>query len=194
MKKVFSSPWTLRVLYIAASLVTAWQAKRIWDEIFASKRDLFDLFSYIGTVATLIGLMITVCEVLHSAHMSRSVRNEARRLLGGLQAFDGATFCAECISDIQSILESISKDKYSEALKSFNYLSRAVSHARNQSPKSLEAWDLNKILNLLLPLQKATPRKPPSHTQKEDLTNAITELKDNIENLKGTTRSTHVSS
>jgi len=55
----------VRILYALASLLIIITAQTHKDEVIAST-NLLNEFSYIGGVATLIGLMITTLEIAHS--------------------------------------------------------------------------------------------------------------------------------
>ncbi len=79
----------------------------------------FNNFAYIGTVATLIALMITIAEVAHSLRISKSIRDEARSILNNIKKIEGAPNISECLSELDSVSSSIAKEQYDLALKSF---------------------------------------------------------------------------
>ncbi|EMK3356893.1 hypothetical protein V8063_004759 [Vibrio parahaemolyticus] len=79
------------------------------------------LLSYIGTVASIIGLLIAVCEVIHSVNISKSIRETASDILDQAKKIEQASGTSDCISLLDDINHSLMSADYKSAYKSFQH-------------------------------------------------------------------------
>ena len=170
-----------RVGYVLVSGAFLAMAVKLCRQI-VTEDTLFNLVSYAGTVATLIALLITVCEVIHNATISRAIRREAAALLDQVRSLDRATLLAECITAIDDITKLVANARYSESLGAFQSFRKTFSHARTAglltADIKLELSDVEMDLALA---STTTPVAPLSNPQKHQLHRRLLDLKTALE-------------
>jgi hypothetical protein len=127
----------IRLAYGAASMGIVWAAYHFRVEVLSDK-DSFDRFSYIGGVATFIGLLITVSEVLQAISISKGIRAEARALLAEARKIDRAALLSECLLLIDRINDDLIDNRRSTALQCVQQTRRSFLRAVPPSPESDE--------------------------------------------------------
>lgn len=153
----------------------------------------FDTFSYIGTVATLIGLLITVSEVWHSVSVSKSIQKQAEELVNRLKRVETASGISDCVSILDDVTRSYSGNSYLNALVYFQYFRKICVKLLPQSD-TVTQGSLGRIEQLLSSAVSATARTPVPQKIKNDVTDMLMALKTSIENLnpaKGTAHDSH---
>ena len=174
----------IRLTYSILSIVCAYVAYCYHSDI-VKESSLFNDFSYVGTVATLIGLLITVFEVIHSVNISKSIQQEAKSLLKEVQLIESASSISDCLAAIDEVNKNVDIENYKSALKSFLYLRKicvkvvptVMVDGNNQ---------LSNLGQIEYVLHKATHTSPDarlSKKQKDDLIKKILLLKENFENM-----------
>lgn len=118
----------IRLAYGAASICIVWAAYGFRVEVL-SDRDTFDRFSYIGGVATFVGLLITVSEVLHAINLSKGIQAEARALLAEARKVDRAALFSECLLMIDRINDDLTGQRFSTALQGLQQVRRSFLRA-----------------------------------------------------------------
>ncbi|ANH69577.1 hypothetical protein [Mitsuaria sp. 7] len=128
----------IRLAYGAASVGIVWAAYHFRVEVLSDK-DTFDRFSYIGGVATFIGLLITVSEVLQAISISKGIRAEARALLAEAQKVDRAALFSECLLMIDRINDDVIDKRFATALQGLQQVRRSFLRAAtpSTSPEAL---------------------------------------------------------
>lgn len=89
-----------------------------YEHVLALRRN-FDIFSYAGTVATLVGLVIAICEVINGLKVSKSIQHEARSVLSQANLIDAAAGASQCISALNDVLSYLNQDDYRFAWRCF---------------------------------------------------------------------------
>lgn len=110
----------VRIVYALVSLIGAYLAYYFHDNIVSDNSN-FNNFSYWGSVATFIGLMITVAEVIHNTCISKSIQKEAKSLLQKVKLIENASSISDCLAAIDDVSSSVAQEDYSSALKSFRF-------------------------------------------------------------------------
>lgn len=109
------------MLSVIIALCAYYFYDKIFDYTVKTDRSGFNNFSYVGTVATLIGLIITVFEVIHNTYISKSIQAEAKSLLQKVKLIENASSISDCLAAIDDVSSSIAHEDYSSALKSFRF-------------------------------------------------------------------------
>jgi hypothetical protein len=131
-----------------------------------------------------IGLLITVAEVIHSIQISKSIRDEAKVLVDRLKVIESASGISDCLAVIDDVSVFVSKEDYWSALKSFQFLRKICAKLIP------DVWETNSTNTLSLlgdvefMLHKATHTTvsaPLNKRQKTDLLEKILRLKQQIE-------------
>ena len=89
-----------------------------------------DMISYWGTVATIIGLVVTVSEVLHNVQITTKTQNKIIDEISKIKNIRDASIISDSISTLKSMLIEIGDGNYQMARKSFDFY-RVISRPLN---------------------------------------------------------------
>ncbi len=126
----------IRLAYGSISACIVWIAYRFHMEVLAD-REAFDRLSYIGGIATFIGVLITVSEVLHAISISKGIRAEARALLAEARKIDRAALLSECLLMIDRTSDDVIAGRHRTALQGVQQIRRSFLRAAWPGPKVL---------------------------------------------------------
>lgn len=184
----------IRIVYLLIS-VGVLSASLIFKEKVIGNDGYLNEFSYFGVVATLIALVVAVFEVLHSVSVSKSIRDEARRILRQAQDVNGASFVSECLAVLDEANEHVSGERYVLSLKCFQYFRRT--YLRISGPESL-VNEIDSVLgNIELDLQQAThasAKAPLTKGKRVKIQKDILDIKRSLEEMNPAKRGEYVSS
>ncbi|MDN6327413.1 MAG: hypothetical protein L0J48_05220 [Alkalibacterium sp.] len=133
--KIIRNHW-IRIAYLLISAGVLLVSLFFKEKVIGNDGYLNE-FSYFGVVATLVALIVAVFEILHSVSVSKSIRDEARKILKQAQDVNGASFVSECLSVLDEANEHISGERYVLSLKCFQHFRRT--YLRISGPESLSA-------------------------------------------------------
>jgi hypothetical protein len=108
----------IRIAYAVISIIGVVVAYR-YAGFVTETASYMNYVSYYGTVATVVGLLIAISEVLHSVSVTKSVRDEARSIFDRIRRIESASSLSDCLAAIDDVSNSVSKEDYQSALKSF---------------------------------------------------------------------------
>ena len=80
-----------------------------------------DMISYWGTIATIVGLVITVFEVLHNVQITTKAQTEIKEEISKIRNIRDASIISDSISILRSMLIEIDGKNYQMARKSFDF-------------------------------------------------------------------------
>jgi hypothetical protein len=83
-----------------------------------------DQFSYWGTVVTLVGLLLTVGEILHSLKVTKSVQEQSLALLRDVQRVESASTISDCLAVMDLLSKDLIDEKYGACLAHFQHFRR----------------------------------------------------------------------
>ena len=170
-----------RLLYSLACCAMALAAYAFLEPITGSGRYM-GYFSYFGTVATAIGLVVAVCEVVHSVRMTASVHRQAKEMLDHAQAVETASSFSHCLASIDEATAFVASDDYTSAIKSFQFLRKVYVKLLPRSDASdLGLNALGRIERSLYNADRADDEEPLSKRQKIILLDRLLHLKQDIE-------------
>lgn len=89
-----------------------------YERVLALQRNL-DIFTYVGTAATLVGLIVAICEVLNGLRVSRSIQKEAQSMLSHANLVDAAAGISQCLAALDDVLSHVNLDDYRYAWSCF---------------------------------------------------------------------------
>lgn len=108
--------------------------------------------SYWGTLITLIGLLLTIGEILHSLKMTRSVQEQALALLQSVHCVENASTISDCLASVDLLTQDLMQEKYPACVVHFQYLRRLL--VKNiPSLDEAPAAETRPILNLLVAIE-----------------------------------------
>jgi hypothetical protein len=113
------SHW-IRFVYCLISIAIVWTAL-LQQEIVVGSPASLNNFSYIGTVITIVALIISISEVLHSVRYSRSISAEASRVLKDAKAVEAASAVSECLATLNEAAGYVDTENYPLALKCYQH-------------------------------------------------------------------------
>lgn len=117
--ELLKSHW-IRFVYCLMSIAIVWTAFLQQEIVVASPTSLNN-FSYVGTVITIVALIISISEVLHSVRYSRSISAEAKKVLKEAKAVEGASAVSECLATLNEAAGYVDTENYPLALKCYQH-------------------------------------------------------------------------
>lgn len=184
----------IRVAYVLISVCIALVSLHYKDWVIGNENYLSE-FSYAGVVATIIALIIAIFEVVHSVSISKSIRDEARKMLKQAQDINGASFVSECLSILDEANEHVSGERYVLSLKCFQHFRRT--YLRVSGPQGLVDQIDENIGDIELRLQQATHTSAKASLGKGkrvQMQKDILEIKKCLEEMNPAKRGNYVSS
>lgn len=173
----------IRFAYIFVSVAVAIAASRYKVDVLASTKSLNE-FSYVGTVATIIGLIIAASEVVHSLRVSIAIRKEANKLFSAAKALDGASSISECLSSLDEVSRLISSEDYEFSLRCFQHFRRTYARVPG-SGAEIVAID-TQLNDIELGLHQAVHTRPQAPLEKKKriaLSKGILSIKGSLEKI-----------
>lgn len=173
----------IRLSYCAASVGIVWAAYHFRVDVLSDK-DTFDRFSYIGGVATFVGLLITVSEVLQAISISKGIRAEARALLAEARKVDRAALFSECLLMIDRINDDVIDRRFGTALQGLQQVRRSFLRAATPctSPEALSG-KLAEVEELLQDSVRAAATASRSKRSSVEIHEALLAAKEILEQL-----------
>ncbi|MGA7439361.1 MAG: hypothetical protein WBW32_14685 [Luteibacter sp.] len=110
----------IRLTTVLISAATILAAIAGHDTILSDRVHLDD-FSYIGGVATCVGLIIAILEIAHVASVSRSIRDEVAHVVDHGRIVDRATLVIDCLSALDEASNHVTDERYEMSLKCVQY-------------------------------------------------------------------------
>lgn len=167
----------IRIIYIIISIIVIIFSYHYENKLIENQ-SIFNVVSYIGIVATIIGLLITICEVIHNVSISKSIQHEAKQLIDQIRNIDCASLVSESVALLDEANNYISNEQYQLSLRNIQFFSRNYTRMNAIGIKSNNID--NTMTQLELEIQKATHTKPSSPLPKPKRT----KIQSDIINLK----------
>ena len=144
--------------------------------------ELNTTFSYIGVIATIIGLYIAIAEIIHNASISKTIEQQSNELLTKVKTIETASNISDCLSLIDALNLSLARDDYKGALAEFQCFRKiSVKVLPNLSDKAENLNLLGELEQGLLRIYNATKSAPINKAQKTQLLKKVLLLKQQIE-------------
>lgn len=174
----------IRISYFLISTIIILLAYNFYNDIVKEQRYLNSI-SYLGTVVTIIGFIVTISEVFHNLYISKSIQLKAKLIFKKIKLIETASGFSDCLAAIDDINNCVTREDYSLALKNFQYFRKM---AVKIPPISGKTENFTSELNIfgglernLLTAVHSTPRAPLNKKQKSDLIKKILLIKQEIE-------------
>lgn len=174
----------VRTGYTVLSILGIWLSYCYYSDI-SGEASSFTKFSYIGTVATLVALLIAVAEIMHNLYLSKTIQQEAAILLMRVKTIENASSISDCLAAIDDVSVHVSHEDYKLALKCFHFFRKVCVKVIPHFGDS-EEDSLNPMSELELALTKATRTSlsaPLSKKQKTELMKQILFIKQRVEKM-----------
>lgn len=163
-----------RVVYLGICLLAVYLSCIYYEEIVSDNSRL-ETFSYIGTVVTAVGFIVTIFEVLHSVYVSKSISKQSKELLERVKDVENASSISDCISAVDETNRHVMNEDYSASLCGFQNLRKLLVKLNIESFQDKEL--LNSVERLIFKSTKTTAKAPLSKPQKDNLINDIMAIK-----------------
>lgn len=163
-----------RFIYIAISVTIAYLSYSHYSDIVNTKES-FDKFSYIGTVFTIIGLIVAIFEVFHSVYVSKTIQQQSKELLDRVKDVENASSISDCISAVDETNRYVMDENYTASLCSFQGLRKLFVKLKIESFQDKEL--LNKVEKMMMKSAKVTVDASLNKYQKDSLISDIFKIK-----------------
>lgn len=121
-----------RGTWIVISLIAVVCSFRSSSNILPAEPEPFDMFSYWGTVATLIALLITVLEIIQNAKISRTITQSINEKVEDISKINKTALLAEASAIIDQIVDNVEEDKYSESALLIRELQKKLLYSQSE--------------------------------------------------------------
>jgi len=121
-----------RGTWIVVSLIALVCSFRSSSNILPAEPKPFDMFSYWGTVATLIALLITVLEIIQNAKISRTITQSINEKVETISKINKTALLAEASAIIDQIVDNVEEDKYSESALLIRELQKKLLYSQSE--------------------------------------------------------------
>ena len=176
----------MRFVYLGISVIIIFLSYKYHNYILDNNENNL-LFSYLGTVATLLALLITVCEIMISINRSKSIQKETLAVLKQVQQVDNASSFSDCLSVIDAVSQNLLEEKFDSALTNFQHFRKicvkVIPEVNLSKHENYKLSQLSEIEYNLLKSTKTSPNSPLDKMQKNTMIKDILKLKQHIENL-----------
>ncbi len=119
LKKI-KPKFSIRFVGYCICIIVSFIGYYIQDWVLGETPKPFDVFSYIGTFATLIGLIITMCEVFRSMTLSQELKEK----IDEITDLDIERKLSFLQSTLDHVISSVENEKYTEGLIYFRILNK----------------------------------------------------------------------
>ncbi|WP_156545781.1 hypothetical protein [Cupriavidus sp. D384] len=154
-----------------------------YERVLALRRN-FDIFLYAGTVATLVGLIIAVCEVLNGLRVSKSIQHEARSVLSQANRVDTAAGIGHCVSALNEVISYVNQNDYRFAWRCFVFFRKTYVRIFSKAAGDGNPDGLNILGQIEEVFAYALNRGVPGHlsrVQKNELLKKLLQVKQEVE-------------
>lgn len=124
----FKDNW-IRLIYsivFVVLMIVAWLLRN-WVVVDTSR---FNMLSYFGTVITILGLMITLFEVIHSVLAAKSLQKQAKDILNGFKDREFSLLMNELITSLEYVIADVDNKQYTVALRQLYSFHRTFTRAK----------------------------------------------------------------
>ncbi len=176
----------IRIAYLLISIAMCATGANYFSEITGSPEKL-NQFSYIGTVATLIALLIAICEIFHNIHVSKSIQRQARQYLQRAENLDRTAFSSECLCSLDEVSSYLHVENYLVALKCFQHFRRTYARfSGSVQPHGLLGKEIERVEISLQTGTHTSARAPLTKATRSEIQNGLITIKGILEeaNLK----------
>lgn len=186
MKEIFQEQ-KIRIVYIAISSVLLFLSIKFNGKFIVESSTALDIFSYIGTNATIIAFIVAAGEVIHSIRITKAIQVEANQLLENVKNIENASSFSDCVSSIDAVSKAVFEEKYEIAVTHFQSFRKICVKVvpgftvSKENKKELNV--LSDVEYLLLKATKTTTKSPLNNPQRDGLLKNILLIKQEIESL-----------
>ena len=174
--KAISKKFTIRLTYLVISFIIAGIAWYFHDTVLPSNYKALDLISYVGTVVTLIGFIITGGEIFNSMSISQAVGEEVKKVSNYLADLNSTQLISDLSNTLDTVIQLTNNEEYNQASIYFKIF------RRNFAKIELPNDDIKAIESKLLTASRGDSRF--SKAQKNELKELLLQVKPIVEDFQ----------
>lgn len=174
--KAISKKFTIRLTYLVISFIIAVIAWYFHDTVLPSNYKALDLISYVGTVVTLIGFIITGGEIFNSMSISQAVGEEVKKVSNYLADLNSTQLISDLSNTLDTVIQLTNNEEYNQASIYFQIF------RRNFAKIELPNDDIKAIESKLLTASRGDSRF--SKAQKNELKELLLQVKPIVEDFQ----------
>lgn len=173
----------IRIAYCFTSALIVLMALYKQDDI-VSVTSALNNFSYVGIVITIVALIVSIAEVIHSVRYSKSISFEAEKVLKRAKTIEGAAAVSECLSTLNDAADFIDSQQYQLALKCYQHFRILFS----KIPGTGDEFEcIDKMLgDTEMAIRKTIPSScvdPIEHTLRASIHRSLENIKQSLEKI-----------
>lgn len=181
-----SGKWSkYRTIYclVSAGLVVAAYFLR---NVILTEKNYFNYFSYIASLLTVIALIITIGEILHSGSIAKSIYEITKIKVDDFKKQSMTELKLECTNYYASIIDYIDDENYTRAYLTFKHAKKIDDHLySHHARKECEGYSshpevLFKLERKIFALRNAPKGRGLNPGQRVELTSEIFKVKESL--------------
>ncbi|WP_213757860.1 hypothetical protein [Delftia sp. WY8] len=174
---------SIRIIYTIFSLL-ALVISILFGNHIIDNQVLLNKFGFYGGIATFIGLVIAIMEIIHNVKLSKGIKSEAKTLFENVSRVNHAAYFSEYLISLDETNDHLSGDRYLQALKCFQYYRRTYARLPIDSSMHDSLRDLIRNTEVSLhSYSNATPKNPITKQQRTEIQTSILAIKSKIEDI-----------
>jgi len=187
----------IRFIFISISILIIYLSYIFFQDIVLNN-SYSQKFSYIGTIATGVALLLAIMEILNSIRVTKTIQQKTLKALEDVKKIENASSYSDCLSALDSVTSDLNEEKYESAKINFQNLrkilvkvvpeSDALIFSENDISKGY-ADTFNDIEYKLMKAMKTTLSSPLSTRQKNNLIKSLLVVKSHVESINPAKRS-----
>jgi hypothetical protein len=151
-----------------------------------------NIFSYIGTIATLIGLIITIFEIINTSQRQEKIQNEIKKAIDEKEDYFNLHISKELFFLIDDIGKTFNDEKYKESLSLLLVFRRILLNINLESQEDLNQH-LDNAEKILMEI-KSLNEKPNMKKSKpiKEFQSEVIKIRNKLSNIISTRRQLNV--
>lgn len=122
--KIFNIANSIRIGYIVVVVIVAIIAGLARGSILGENPKPIDTFSYVGTLATIVGLIVTICEIIYAVIENKKFNQEVKSKINSITDLSIQKEFSFLQNTLDIVISHVEDEKYSEALIHFRLFRR----------------------------------------------------------------------
>lgn len=114
----------IRIGYIVVAVIVAIIAVLVRGYILGENPKPIDTFSYIGTLATIVGLIVTICEIIYAVIENKHFSQEVKSKINSITDLSIQKEFSFLQNTLDIVISYVEDEKYSDALIYFRLFRR----------------------------------------------------------------------
>ncbi|MDR2225973.1 MAG: hypothetical protein LBE52_08305 [Providencia sp.] len=178
-----------RILYSILGTLVIILSVYYHDKILSDTSNNLEKFSYIASVLTIVALIVSIGEIVHTSMISKSFIEVTTKEINDFKKTTKISLKHDCFQHYESLIENIDDEHYQTAYAIFCYtkkintylISNHADSSNSECKKHIK--ELFKLERKIFALRNANKGNGLNPEQKQNLIHSIFSIKDSLNNI-----------